>query len=147
MDHQLVTFKLGDEEFGMDILRVQEIIRMVEITLVPKMPHYMEGVINLRGKVIPVVNLRARFNKPPGEHSNNTRIVVVNMRDTTVGLLVDSVSEVLRLSEDVIEPPPPIMDGGMDTEYIKAVGRLEDRLLILLDLEKIFTHEGALTFA
>ena len=146
MDYQLVTFNLDEEEFGIDILKVQEIIRTVEITVVPKMPSYMEGVINLRGKVIPVVNLRTRFNKSQAEQSNNTRIVVVNLNNITVGLLVDSVSEVLRLSEDVVEPPPPIMEGGMDTEYIKSVGRLEDRLLILLDLEKVFGDNGALSF-
>ncbi len=146
MDYQLVTFKLDEEEFGVDILKVQEIIRTVEITVVPKMPGYMEGVINLRGKVIPVVNLRSRFSKPPTEQSNNTRIVVVNLNNITVGLLVDSVSEVLRLSEDVVEPPPPIMEGGMDTDYIKSVGRLEDRLLILLDLEKVFGGDGVLSF-
>ncbi len=146
MDYQLVTFKLDEEEFGVDILKVQEIIRTVEITVVPKMPGYMEGVINLRGKVIPVVNLRTRFSKPPTEQSSNTRIVVVNLNNITVGLLVDSVSEVLRLSEDVVEPPPPIMEGGMDTDYIKSVGRLEDRLLILLDLEKVFGGDGVLSF-
>lgn len=146
MDYQLVTFKLDEEEFGVDILKVQEIIRTVEITVVPKMPGYMEGVINLRGKVIPVVNLRTRFSKPMAEQNNNTRIVVVNLNNITVGLLVDSVSEVLRLSEDVVEPPPPIMEGGMDTEYIKSVGRLKDRLLILLDLEKVFGGDGVLSF-
>ncbi len=146
MDYQLVTFKLDEEEFGVDILKVQEIIRTVEITVVPKMPGYMEGVINLRGKVIPVVNLRTRFNKPTTEQNNNTRIVVVNLNNITLGLLVDSVSEVLRLSEDVVEPPPPIMEGGMDTEYIQSVGRLEDRLLILLDLEKVFGDDGVLSF-
>lgn len=143
MERQLVTFKLEEEEFAVDILKVQEIIRMVEITLVPKMPPYMEGVINLRGKVIPVVNLRRRFHQPPTDNSKDTRIVVVTLNNTTVGLLVDSVSEVLRLNEDHIEPPPPIMEGGMDTEYISAVGRLEDRLLILLDLEKVFGKDGA----
>jgi len=147
MDFQLVTFKLGDEEFGVDILNVQEIIRMVDITVVPKMPPYMEGVINLRGKVIPVVNLRKRFHKPPAEEDKDTRIVVVTLDGTTVGLLVDSVSEVLRLSEDVVEPPPPAMEGGMESEYIKSVGRLEDRLLILLDLEKIFLRDGELVRA
>ncbi len=146
MDYQLVTFKLDEEEFGIDILKVQEIIRTVEITVVPKMPGYMEGVINLRGKVIPVVNLRTRFSKPQTGQGKDTRIVVVSLNSITLGLLVDSVSEVLRLSEDVVEPPPPIMEGGMDTEYIKSVGRLEDRLLILLDLEKVFGGDGALSF-
>lgn len=147
MDYQLVTFNLDAEEFAVDILKVQEIIRMVEITKVPKMPHYMEGVINLRGKVISVVNLRKRFNKAPAEETKDTRIVVVNFNGTTVGLLVDSVSEVLRVSENVVEPPPPVMEGGMETEYIKSVGRLEDRLLILLDLEKVFVSEGTLAMA
>jgi purine-binding chemotaxis protein CheW len=135
---QLVSFNLGNEEFAVDILKVQEINRMVEITKVPRSPHFVEGVINLRGKVIPIVDLRKRFNLGEKDRDKQTRIVVVDVDNKTVGLVVDSVSEVLRLQSNTIEPPPPLV-AGIDSEYINGVGKLEDRLLILLDLNKIFS--------
>ena len=138
---QLVSFNLGNEEFAIDILRVQEINRMVEITKVPKSPDFVEGVINLRGKVIPVIDLRKRFSLEAAEHTKETRIVVVDIEGKVIGLIVDSVSEVLRLPEDTIEPPPPIVAGGVDSEYIQGVGKLDDRLLILLDINNIFSKE------
>lgn len=137
---QLVTFHLGNEEFAVDILRVQEINRMVNITSVPNSPHFVEGVINLRGKIIPVIDLRKRFLMESKEHDKQTRIVVVDVEGKTVGLIVDSVSEVLRLPLDTVEPPPSIV-AGVDAEYIHGVGKLEDRLLILLDLRKILNIE------
>lgn len=137
---QLVTFSLGQEEFGVDILKVQEIIRMVEITKVPKAPDFVEGVINLRGKVIPVVDLRRRFGMTQAEHSKDTRIMVVDICKTITGFIVDSVSEVLRIPADTIEPPPPVV-AGIESEYINGVGKLEDRLLILLDLDKVLSGE------
>ncbi len=133
---QLVSFKIGSEEFGVDILKVQEINRMVEITKVPQAPHYVEGVINLRGKVIPIVNLRKRFNLELKEYDKNTRIVVVDIGGNIMGMVVDSVSEVLRLPSDTIEPAPEIAT-GVNSEYIKGVAKLEDRLLIFLDLSKV----------
>ncbi len=133
---QLVSFKIGSEEFGVDILKVQEINRMVEITKVPQAPHYVEGVINLRGKVIPIVDLRKRFNLELKEHDKNTRIVVVDIGGNIMGLVVDSVSEVLRLPSSTIEPAPEIVT-GINSEYIKGVAKLEDRLLIFLDLSKV----------
>jgi|SRR3972149_2097086 len=137
---QLVSFNLGDEEYGVEILKVQEINRMVHITRVPKAPHFVEGVINLRGKVIPIVDLRKRFGLPEKAPDRNTRIIVVETTGKTVGLIVDGVSEVLRLSSDTIEPPPPMV-AGVDAEYIWGVGKLEDRLLILLDLGKVLAKE------
>ena len=137
---QLVSFNLGDEEYGVDILRVQEINRMVHITRVPKAPEFVEGVINLRGKVIPIVDLRKRFGLVAKPHDKNTRIIVVDIDGRTVGLIVDGVSEVLRFSMDTIEPPPPMVT-GVDAEYIWGVGKLEDRLLILLDLSKVLANE------
>ena len=101
---QLVSFKIGSEEFGVDILKVQEINRMVEITKVPQAPHYVEGVINLRGKVIPIVDLRKRFNLEVKEYDKNTRIVVVDIGGNIMGMVVDSVSEVLRLPSNTIRP-------------------------------------------
>ena len=139
---QLVSFKIGDEEFGVDILKVQEINRMLEVTRVPNAPEYVDGVINLRGKVIPIIDLRRRFAMERKEHDNNTRIVVVELTGRVVGFVVDAVSEVLRIPKSVTEPPPPIV-AGIEAGYIMAVGKLEDRLLILLDLERVLSGEGA----
>lgn len=137
---QLVSFQLGEEEFGVDILKVQEINRMLEITKVPNSPVFVDGVINLRGKVIPILNLRQRFGLEKKEIDKKTRIVVVDIDGKVVGVVVDAVSEVLRLPVDTVEPPPP-MAAGVESEYIKGVGKLEDRLLILLDLNKLLTTE------
>ncbi len=133
---QLVSFKIGEEEFGVDILKVQEINRMDQITRVPNAPDYVSGVMNLRGKVIPIIDLRKRFRLPKKERDKDTRIIVVELRSRVVGFLVDAVNEVLRIPKSVTEPPPPMV-AGIGSEYITAVGKLEDRLLILIDLEKI----------
>jgi purine-binding chemotaxis protein CheW len=133
---QLVSFNIGTEEFGVEILKVQEINRMVEITKVPQAPHYVEGVINLRGKVIPIIDLRKRFNLDVKEYDKNTRIVVVDISGSIMGMIVDAVSEVLRLPSSTIEPPPEIVT-GLNAEYIKGVAKLEDRLLIFLDLSRV----------
>jgi purine-binding chemotaxis protein CheW len=139
---QLVTFKLGREEYAIDILKVQEIIRMVEVTPIPNASYAVEGVINLRGKVIPVINLRKKF-KLDGEFDNiQAKIIVVDV-GVTCGLIVDSVSEVLRLPLNTIEPPPPIT-GNSGSESIKGIGKLKDRLLILLEVSKLFEN-GELT--
>ena len=137
---QLVSFNLGKEEFAVDILKIQEINRMVEITKVPKSPEFVEGVINLRGKVIPIIDLRKRFSLPKSESTRQTRIVVVDIDNKIVGLVVDAVSEVLRLPAKTVEPPPPIV-AGIDSEYISGVGKLEDRLLILLELDKVLSKD------
>jgi len=137
---QLVSFKIGNEEFGVDILKVQEINRMMEITTVPNAPEFVDGVVNLRGRIIPVIDLRTRLNMPRNEHDHNTRIVVVELSGKTVGFIVDEVSEVLRIPRSITEPPPEMV-AGINAEYITAVGKLEDRLLILLDLEKVLSEE------
>jgi len=137
---QLVSFKIGEEEFGVDILKVQEINRMLEITKVPNAPSFVEGVVNLRGRIITVVDLRSRLDMPRVDHNAKTRIVVVDLGSRTVGFIVDEVSEVLRIPRDITEPPPPMV-ANVDTDYITAVGKLEDRLLILLDLDKIFSFD------
>jgi len=140
---QMVIFNLGQEEFGVNILNVQEINRMVEITQVPQAEHYVEGVINLRGKVIPIIDLRKKFNMPEKEHDNKTRIGVVNVNDETVGLIVDGVSEVLRIPVSSLEDAPKLVAGGTSSysgaEYIKSIVKLDDRLIIYLDLEKIIS--------
>ncbi len=133
---QLVSFNIGDEEFGVDILKVQEINRMLEVTRVPNAPSHVDGVINLRGKVIPIIDLRCRFGMSRKEHDKHTRIVVVELHGRVIGFVVDAVREVLRIPRSVTEPPPSIA-GSVNEEYITAVGKLEDRLLILLDLEKV----------
>jgi purine-binding chemotaxis protein CheW len=135
---QVVSFKLGPEEYGVDIAQVQEINRMVAVTNVPRAPVFMEGVINLRGQLIPIIDLRTRFGMPRAEHTKNTRIVVTEIGTKRVGMVVDSVSEVLRLPLDAIEPAPDMIT-GVDTEYIRGVGKMDDRLIILLDLAKIVT--------
>lgn len=135
---QLVTFRLGNEEFSLDILRVQEIIRHMDLTRVPRTPDFVDGVINLRGRVIPVLDLRKRFGLASDERTNETRIIVVDVDSKTVGLKVDAVSEVLRLPADTVEPAPAIVTGA-ESDYIKGVGKLDGRLLILLDVEKILT--------
>jgi purine-binding chemotaxis protein CheW len=134
---QLVSFQLGPEEYAIDILGVQEIIRMVEVTHVPNSPHYVEGVVNLRGKVIPIINLRTRLGLSLAEPTKDTRIVVVEVAHLILGFIVDSVEEVLRLPEEFIEPPPSTGRGGAG-DFHKGVGRVEGRLLILLDLELLF---------
>lgn len=137
---QLVTFKIGDEEFGVDILKVQEIIRMMPITKVPNAPGFVEGVINLRGKVIPVIDMRKRFGMPAATHDDKTRIEVMDLQGQIVGFVVDAVSEVLRIKESTVEPPPAVV-AGIGSEYMRGVGKLEDRLLILLDLDRLLDEE------
>jgi purine-binding chemotaxis protein CheW len=137
---QLVSFNIGSEEFGVDILKVQEINRMVEITRVPRSPEFVEGIINLRGKVIPIIDLRKRFNLELSEHDKNTRIVVVDIDGQTMGMIVDSVSEVLRIPASTIEPTPDVVT-SIESDYIRGVAKLDNRLLIYLDLAKILSGE------
>lgn len=141
---QLVSFKIGNEEFGVDILNVQEINKMVEITKVPNCPEFIEGIINLRGRVIPIIDLRTRLRLPKIEHDKDTRIIVVEIAGKIIGFIVDSVQEVLRVPVSITEAPPEIVT-GINSEFIKSVGKLEDRLLILIDMEKILStteHSG-----
>ena len=133
---QLVTFKLGNEEYAVDILKVQEINRMKEITRVPNTPAYVEGVINLRGKVIPVVNLRSKFSLGERENDIQSRIMIMDIQGITMGLVVDAVSEVLRIPSNIVEPTPQ-MASNISTEYIKGIAKLEDRLIILLDMDML----------
>ncbi|MFZ5947275.1 MAG: chemotaxis protein CheW [Stygiobacter sp.] len=137
---QLVSFKIANEEFGVDILNVQEINKMTQITRVPNAPDFVEGVINLRGRVIPIIDLRTRLKLEKKEHDKDTRIIVVEIVNKTVGFIVDAVKEVLRIPTSIIEPPPQLAT-GIDSDFIRAVGKLEDRLLILIDLEKILTEQ------
>ncbi|HOQ09177.1 MAG TPA: chemotaxis protein CheW [Syntrophomonadaceae bacterium] len=141
---QLVVFTLkqGDTvcEYGVPITQVQEIIPMAKPTRLPQVPDFVEGIINLRGKIIPIIDLKKRFDMEATEITSDTRSVVVEVSGQTVGIIVDEVSEVLRLSKDNIEPPPAAI-GGITAEYLTGVGKLEDRLLILLDMDKILTEQ------
>ena len=136
LEGKYLTFGIASERYGISILDVREIIGMIPVRPVPHLPDFMKGVINLRGKVIPIVDLRKRFNLELKEHDKNTRIVVVDIGGNIMGMIVDSVSEVLRLPASTIEPPPEIVT-GINSDYIKGVAKLDDKLLIFLDLSKV----------
>lgn len=135
---QLVSFRIENEEFGVDILKVQEIIRMIQITKVPNSPEFVEGVINLRGRVIPIISLRTKLGLSRIEQDKNTRTIVVDLHGKTIGFIVDEVNEVLRIPAGITETPPSMVS-GINADYITSIAKLEDRLLILLDLEKVLT--------
>jgi len=145
--HHMVGFTVGTEEFCVDILKVQEIIRMMEITKIPDAPDYAKGVINLRGRVIPVIDFRKRFNLPEAlkDNEESRRIVVVDINGTTVGLIVDQVSHVIKLENESVSPTPETVksSGG---GCFSGIGRMGDKLIILLDVEEMF-GEGELTWA
>ncbi|MCG0274565.1 MAG: chemotaxis protein CheW [Thermosediminibacteraceae bacterium] len=139
---QFVVFKLGQEEYGVNIMQVNTIERMMPITRVPKAPYFVEGVINLRGEIIPVIDLKKRFGLPPGEINGDTRIIIVNVDDLTVGMIVDSATEVVQLPQDAIEPAPSVV-GSISSDFLEGVGKIGDRLLIILNLEKILRPSEA----
>jgi purine-binding chemotaxis protein CheW len=138
---QLVTFEVANEEFAVDILAVQEINRMMELTRVPQSPPEVEGVINLRGKIIPVIDLRRKFAMQESEKSDASRIIVVEVHKRVIGFIVDRVHEVLRINSDIVEPAPAMVC-SIDSEFIAGVGKLEDRLIILLDIAKLFADQA-----
>lgn len=139
---QLVTFEVASEEFAVDILSVQEINRMMDLTRVPQSPPEVEGVINLRGKIIPVLDLRKRFHLQVSDRNEHNRIVVVEVHGRVIGFIVDRVHEVLRISQSIVETAPAMVS-SIDSDFIAGVGKLDDRLLILLDLQKLFSAEMA----
>jgi purine-binding chemotaxis protein CheW len=143
---QLVTFGLAHEEFAVDILAVREINRMMALTRVPQSPPEVEGVINLRGKIIPVVDLRKRFSMETQQHSEQSRIIVVEVHGRVIGFIVDRVNEVLRISRKIVEPAPSMVC-SVDSDFIAGVGKLNDRLLILLDLAKLFDNPALMNAA
>ncbi len=138
---QLVSFHLADETYGVEITTIREIILMCEITKVPQTPHYIEGLINLRSSVIPVMDLRTFFGLPTGELTDASRIMVINVGERTMGVVVDGVDEVLRIQRDEIAPPPPTV-ACLGRDYLNGLVRLEEELLILLDIEKILGSES-----
>ena len=141
MEHQLVVFDLANEHYGVDIAAVEGIIKMQPITVVPHTPAFVEGVTNLRGEVLPVIDLRKRFGLPLDQaRSKDTRIVVVEIDGKKVGMVVDAVSEVLRVPDEAIEPPSPIVT-TVDSAFIRGIAKVDERLIILVELARVLSTE------
>ena len=141
-ERQLVVFDLNEEAYGVDISQVREIIRMQEITRVPRATEFIEGVINLRGKVIPVADLRARFSMPGTERTDEHRIVVVDVMGQDIGMVVDAVTEVSRIPSSSIEPPSNVITTN-DSEYLTGIVKTDEKLIILLDIAKVISDADA----
>ncbi|QEK10947.1 purine-binding chemotaxis protein CheW [Crassaminicella thermophila] len=139
-EKQYVIFKLGREEYGIDIMNVREITEFKETTKIPNAPNFIEGVINLRGNVIPVINLKKRFKLDETNIANNSRIIIVTMDAKQIGFIVDDASQVMTLNEDEIENPPEIIT-GIDRKYIVGIGKMDEKIIILLDLVAVFSDE------
>lgn len=137
---QVVTFRLASEDYAVDIMQVQEINKMYEFTRVPNAPVFVKGVINLRGRIVPIISLRNKFNMEEKEFDKKTRIIVVNMSSIVVGLIVDSVEEVLQIPAKAIENAPTVAT-NINANYIRGVGKVDDRLIILLDLDQLMTAD------
>jgi len=135
---QLVVFQLAGEYYAVDIHQVREIIRVPDITRVPRTPDFVEGVINLRGSVIPIIDLRKRFGMEASEGGDEQRIVVVELDDKTLGVIVDAVTEVLRIDGAAIEPPSPYIV-SVDTQYMTGIARVDERLIIMLDVGRVLS--------
>lgn len=138
MEHQTVVFKLANEYYGVDIASVEGILKLQPVTAVPRAPECVEGVTNLRGAVLPVLNLRKRFGLPAEATTAEARIVVVEMGDVTVGLIVDGVSEVLRFDSQAVEAPSPVVS-TVNSRFIRGIAKVGQRLIILLDLTQVLT--------
>lgn len=140
--HKYLTFKLSDETYGLDILRVQEIIGMMPVTRVPRTPKFVRGVINLRGRVIPVIDLRLKFDAPSATDTEITCIVVVQLagQATVMGVVVDEVSEVLDLSLDQIEDTPDF-GGGVEAEFVRGIGKVDGHVVMLLDIARVLSSD------
>lgn len=136
MEQQLVVFELANELYGINIAMVESIIKMQAITQLPQTPAYVKGVTNLRGSVLPVIDLRTRFSLEGKEDSRQTRIMIVTLGSVKAGIIVDGVSEVLRVSDESIEPLPPMVN-SVDSAFLKGIVRLENRLIILLELSRV----------
>lgn len=138
-DNQFVVFKLGEERYGVDIIRVGTISEYLDITKVPDAPSYVEGMINLRGDIVPVINLKKRFNIPETKLNSDTRIIIYSIDGADIGFLVDEASQVLRIDDDQIDATPSILKGD-GREYISGVGKHDDTIIILLDFAKILSE-------
>lgn len=141
-EFQLVAFKLNREEYGVSILYVQEIKRLTDITRVPYTPDFIKGVINLRGSVLPVIDLKKRLGLADEPYSEDTRIIIVKVEDISIGMIVDAVTEVLEVDPEHIEAPGAVVDGGNGNNFISGVGNVEDRLVIMLNINEIIGLVG-----
>ncbi len=141
-ERQLVIFKIGKEEFGVDIDDVREIVKMEEITKIPNSEEYVEGVLNLRGKIIVIVDLSKKLRLPAEEKTKDTRIIVVEVQGDTIGMIVDNCNEVIRLSTNKIEPAPEIIRRKLDSDYLDGVGIIDQRLIILINLSKVLSSKA-----
>ena len=139
-DLKVIIFRLKDEEYGVDVKQIKSIERMEHITRVPNTPPFVKGVINLRGVVIPIIDLRKRFGIELKEYNESTRIIIVNVDGMEVGLIVDAANDVIDIPVSGIEPPPKVV-GGIETKYLRGVAKLSNRLLILLNLDKVLNPD------
>lgn len=140
---RFLTFALGEESFGLEISYVKEIVGMQPITAIPEVQAYVKGIINLRGRIIPVIDMRVKFGKEESEYCDRTCIVVVEIQEIQIGLIVDEVSEVLTIDDGNIVPPPPVKTGASN-RYIKAIGKTGSGVKLLLDCDRLF-HDDELT--
>lgn len=140
---KFLTFTLGDEDYGIEIRYVTEIIGIQAITEVPEMPDYVKGIINLRGKIIPVMDVRLKFKKPEIDYNDRTCIVVIDINEISIGLIVDMVAEVLNIAEEDIVTPPDLNNGSR-SKYISGIGKAGDEVKLLLDCEKLLSMEEAI---
>jgi purine-binding chemotaxis protein CheW len=138
---QLVSFMLDSEEYGVEVLKVREIIRMPTITKMPNAAEHVEGIINLRGKVIPIISMRKRFGGLESENDNQTRIMIMDVASGMTGFIVDGVSEVIRIRSSEIQPPPSMVSGGIGQEFITGVYNRTDKLLIIIDVNRMFSED------
>lgn len=139
-EQQFVVFKLGEEEYGIDIMNVKEIIPYEPSVKIPNKPRFIEGIINYRGNVIPIVNLKERFDLGKFDLSQDTRIIVIHLGDKYIGFIVDDASSTAKFEDRDIEPSPAILS-GIDRRYLSGVGKREDSIVILIDLEKVLSDE------
>ena len=138
---QIVIFRLGKEEYGIDIVKVVEIVLHQEIRKVPDAPRYIEGIVNLRGDIHPVYNLRTRFNMTDKVADENTKIIVIRTVERNVGFIVDNVSEILSISDEDIQSAPSIVNTTADDKYIQGIAKQDNRLIVLLDIDKLVSDK------
>lgn len=141
-----MTFKTGHEYFGIEIKYINEIIGMQSITAIPEVEPYIKGLINLRGKIIPVIDVRIRFNQEPFEYTDRTCIIIINVKSTVVGLIVETIAGVEQINESDIEPPPTITTGNVKNKYVYGLGKIGDSVKLLLDPEKLIKDEDIAVF-
>ena len=144
---QFVVFAVAGEEYCVQILRVQEIIRMVPVTWLPRKPSYVIGVLNLRGEIIPVIDLRLKFGLPKKNYTKFTRILIVQIGEKLVGMVVDAVEEVLEVREDQMESEPDMISSGQTSDYIHGIAKIGERVVILLELNKVLSEEDVLALS